>query len=148
MVLDPISALGLAASVAQFLTLATVIVSKGYQIYKAADGTLSELRDVEQITNDLVNLNSRLIESLYTTADGRPSKDELALEKLSVACANIGQQLLVRLQQLKVKGPYRKWKSARQALRSVWSKQEVDAIAGKLAMYREELEFHILVSLR
>jgi hypothetical protein len=48
-----------------------------------------------------------------------------------------------------VKGDHhRKWKSFRQALKSVWNERELDSIVDRLSMFRQELEMHILVSLK
>ena len=42
----------------------------------------------------------------------------------------------------------RKWKSFRQALKSVWSKQAIDEMAKRLEVLRADLDTHILEILR
>jgi hypothetical protein len=62
----------------------------------------------------------------------------------------MSKELLVRLNQLKVEDgrKNRRWKSFRQALKSVWCKSAVDEIAKRLEYFKKELDGHILVSLR
>jgi len=145
--MDPLSALSLAATLVQLVDFTSKIVSKGYHIYKAADSALPENATLEYIVTDLQNLNARLMHHDRLSC---ATKDEQALEDLSTSCTMIANEVVSRLNKLKVAGDikYRKWKSVRQALKSVWNKEELDAMATKLSEYRNQLEFHVLLSLK
>jgi hypothetical protein len=52
------------------------------------------------------------------------------------------------LDKVKVKGKQDKWKSIRKALRSVWSKEEIEELEGRLARLKEELNLHVVIGLR
>ena len=42
----------------------------------------------------------------------------------------------------------RKFRSFREALRSVWSMHDIDKLKSRLAAFRDELEVHLVVSIR
>ena len=73
-----------------------------------------------------------------------------ALEVICNSCVDLSNELLARFEKLRVHeaDKHRRWKSFRQALKSVWSKGEIDDIERRLNSYRKELDAHILVSLR
>jgi hypothetical protein len=56
--------------------------------------------------------------------------------------------LLAALDKVKVKDKQHKWKSIRKALRGVWSKEEIEDLERRLATFRKELTFHVVVDLR
>jgi hypothetical protein len=62
----------------------------------------------------------------------------------------VADELLSRLQKLKVAvdAEHRVWKSFRQASKMVWSKKELDDLSARLSSFRDELQFHILISLK
>jgi hypothetical protein len=140
--MDPLSALSLAAALVQFVDFTSKIVSKGYHIYNTTDGAIPQNVALEFIVTDLQNLNARLKHHGTLSC---ATKDEQALEDLSASCTILANELVDRLNKLKVAGDtkHRKWKSFRQALKTVWSKEELDAMANKLSEYRNQLEFHI-----
>ena len=145
--MDPLSALSLAATLVQLVDFVSKIVSKGYHIYNATDRALPQDAALEYIVTDLQNLNARLKHHDRLSC---ATKDEQALEDLSTSCTVLANEVVSRLNRLKVAGDikHRKWKSFRQALKSVWSKEELDFMATKLSEYRNQLEFHILLSLK
>ncbi|KAE8446759.1 hypothetical protein EG329_011664 [Mollisiaceae sp. DMI_Dod_QoI] len=145
--MDPLSALSLAATLVQLVDFTSKIVSKGYHIYNDTDQALPQNVALEYLVTDLQNLNARLHHHDRLSC---ATRDEQALEDLSASCAVLADELVSRLNKLKVAddAKHRKWKSFRQALKSVWSKEELDAMAAKLFEYRNQLEFHVLLSLK
>ena len=65
-----------------------------------------------------------------------------------MACAGAAEKLLKKLNMAKAQGRFRRWKSLRQALKSVWSKAEVEEMARILHGFRSELQLRIMISLR
>jgi hypothetical protein len=78
------------------------------------------------------------------------SADERALEAICDGCISVSKDLTTKLEKLKVDDvrKHRKYKSFRQALKSIWSKEAVDEIARRLRAFQTELDAHLLVSLR
>lgn len=150
MVLDPLTAIGLAANIVQFLGFAGGIVTSSAQLYRSADGTLSEDADLTTVTSDLVELNNRLKWSLRRGNDlSAVGEADKPLEDLISGCVAVAQELLNLLDRLKVKGSrYRTWKAIRKGVRSVLKRSEIESLQSRLALYRHELEFNLLVSMR
>lgn len=125
MVMDPLSALSLAATIVQLVDFTSKIVSKGYHIYNTTDTALPENAALEYIVTHLQNLNARLKHHNRLSC---ATKDKQALEDLSTNCTMVANEVVSRLNKLKVanNAKHRKWKSFRQALKSVWSKEELD----------------------
>jgi hypothetical protein len=147
MVLDAMSALSLAATIVQFVDFSSKVVSKGCHLYKSPDGALPENEQLRFMITDLRDLNRRL---QHHETLGCLTKEERALEDLSSRCEEIGTELLGKLATLQVanEAKFRKWKSFRQGLKTVWSQEGLDKMAASLSDYRSQLELHILLSLR
>jgi hypothetical protein len=147
--MDPLSALGVAASVLQFVQFGSSLVSKSRQIY--TQGTLLDHVECRRATSRLQGLAEQLgahlneLESLGTL-----SSDSKALQAICGRCLELSTELLLRLNEIKVDENQRsrKWKSFRQALKSVCSKDKVDGIAGKLIACREELNLHLITCIK
>jgi hypothetical protein len=148
--MDPLTALGLASNIIQVVDFSTKLVSKGYNIYKSADGSLAENVDAEAITRNLTMLTTKLRHSfkIGQEGNGNLSDDDQSLTRLCEKCTQIADELLHKLDQAKVTGRHRKWKSARQALKSVTSKSDLEQFAITLQLYRSEITLHITISLR
>lgn len=147
MVLDAFSAVSLAATIVQFVDFSSKIVSKGYHLYRSADGILPENARLGYVIADLKDLNARL--QVCENVDCL-TKDEQSLADLSSQCSEVATELMRRLEKLSVEqhAKNRRWRSFRQALKSVWSKEALDEMAKTLSRYRSQLQLHILLSLR
>ena len=146
--MDPISSLSVASAIIQFVDFGSKLVDRGRRIYKNGDGTLAEYVDKEVAVSHLNHLNENLQDSIGGISTRRIAKRDRALYDLCSKCRNAGNELLDHLVALKVDGSHRKWKSFRQALKSVWSEDALNDMEKRLATFREEIEFHILVDLR
>jgi hypothetical protein len=62
--MDPLTALGIGANVIQLVDFSIKIISHTNQIYKAADGMVDDLRDVEKLATDLSTCNRLLLADL------------------------------------------------------------------------------------
>lgn len=147
--MDPLTVLSVAGNIVQFIQFGCQIVSKGQQIYRSTTGSLTENVDIETVANDFRALSTQLKQSSNSFYGSSVTADEKALHEMCDKCTDISNNLIAHLEQLKVKGDHhRKWKSFRQALKSVWNEKELDRIAERLLMFRQELETRILVSLK
>jgi hypothetical protein len=75
------------------------------------------------------------------------------LEDICNGCLKVSEELQTILQKLQVEKDIegslrRKWKSFGEALRSVWSAPEIKKLNMKLASFRQQLEVHLVFSLR
>ena len=147
--MDPLTGLSVASNIVQFIDFSLRVVSKGCKIYRSIDGTLAENLDLEIVTNDLIVLQTKLQRCYPVPYQTSLSMDDAeAFKKLSEACARLAAKLLEKLNMAKAQGRFRKWKSLRQAVKSVWSKGDVEETASRLQIFRTELQLHLLVTLR
>jgi hypothetical protein len=147
--MDPVSALGIAASVVQFLEFGCSLVSKSRQIY--SQGALSDHVESESATRRLVELTEQIRNSLTDLGSlGALSLDSQTLKRICENCVELSNELLSRLVDLHVDETHkaRKWKSFRQALNTVCSKQKIDEIAGRLKICRDELNLHLITAIK
>jgi hypothetical protein len=147
--LDPLIALSVASNVLQLIDFSASLVSKSYRIYKSADGALPENQTKEVVVEQLVLLNVRVEShmkqaSLSATLDG----DDERLRYICHKSNTISADLIADLKKLKVSGSLTKWKSVRQALKSVRKKHEIDGMVEQLDQLREQMNMQVLVSLR
>ena len=139
MSLDPLSALSVVASVFQVVNFASSIISKGRYLYKSSDGALRENAEAETVKVRLRELTENIgLASVRTQAT---NPEELRLHEICIETKSISEELYLHLIKLKVSRGHegRKWKSFRQALKTVWSKPDLDRLAGRLAEFRNSL---------
>lgn len=152
--MDPLTALSVAGTVVQFVDFGTKILIKTRQIISSAVGATAVNAESELLTQDLVQLIVKLGRPLRKSdARGGESEDEQALENLRDECRKVANELLHRLNGLKVtkkkangKGPV--WESPVKALKSAWTADEVESLMRRLSMFRQSIDTHILASIR
>jgi hypothetical protein len=148
--MDPLSALGVAASVVQFLDFASTLVSSTYKIYKSTTGDTKEKLDLMVVTSSLKSLSNDLRLSLdQDTSEGKElSKVDTEINTLCASCSDVADELILALEKLNVQKEHDIWQSVRTALQSVWGRKEVDALEKRLESFRSQISLHINASLR
>jgi hypothetical protein len=147
MVIDPVTATGLAGNIVQFVQFASDIVSKFREIYTSAAGAARE-------TVDLVTLAENDIALQLRTSLRSPgiisalTKEDQQLEDVRVQCREIATELLEALDMLKVKGTPGKWKSFKKALKTVWEEKKLEAMGERLAAFNNLLTRHMVIDTR
>ncbi|MCJ1384760.1 hypothetical protein MMC17_007878 [Xylographa soralifera] len=144
--MEALAAVGLASSVIQFVDFTSQLLSKGQEFYRSVDGTLVENVEFVAIAEHFRSLKEDLTESTVALADARqPSPAEEDLQRVAARCEQVALTFLTLLNGLKITGHPQKWKSFRQALKTMWSKDEIEEMLQKLRLLREELAVHLLI---
>ena len=146
--MDPFSALGLASNVIQFVDFGSRLLSKSQELYKSADGVTNVNRDLETITKDLTRVCSSLIQPEQYINKEQASDPEIALIPLCRSCKELGDELLLVLQTLKVKGRHQKWNTVRQALRTAWKESRILSYERRLGDFRSQIVTHLISIIR
>ena len=122
-IMDPLSALSVAASVVQFVDFGRKIVSKTNEIHNSSKGESIDNALTEATAKRLTILAKDLESSLQLEGHQDLPSDK-TLYNICVSCIILGNQLTARFDKLRVHSDakHRAWKSFRQALKSVWSK--------------------------
>ena len=139
--MEAFAIIGLVGNIVQFVDFSSKLLTKSTELYQSNEGALAENIDTEIATNDLVLLNNKLKDAATTTSDD-------ALKRLCESCKSTANELLAALNKVRVNGKQNRWKTIRQALRSVWSKEKIRELEGRLARFREELNLHVVVNIR
>jgi len=150
-IMEALAAVGLASSIVQFVDFATKIISKGYQYQKSVDGVLDDNVELQAIADSLDQLSKGLITSKEKTSPSARRKKnlkEIALNAVAMECQSIANDLSTAVDRLKITGKRTKWKSFRQALKSQWKKEEIEATLRRLRLAREDLIVHLLVVMK
>jgi hypothetical protein len=154
--MDPLTALSLAGTVVQFVDFGSRLLSDCRELYKSKTGTLTAYEVLELVTLDLRALVRKLQESfppagshlLNHLVDNHLEKPG-SFRRICDKAAEVAEELLSRLGRLKVKSDEkRKWKSFEQALKGLWSNDELMRLSECLQVLRKDLETQIVFSLR
>ncbi|KAE9368313.1 hypothetical protein N431DRAFT_346969 [Stipitochalara longipes BDJ] len=140
--LDPVTALGIAGNIAQFIDFGLKATSKAREIHHSTEGALEENLNLEVVTADLAAITKKL----GTQGIGTTGSD--GLDDICKRCTTAATELLAALEELKVPGQNSRVKSARKALKTIWGKRRVEEMKTTLEEYRDEMQFHVLVNLR
>jgi len=138
--MEALAAISLIGNVVQFVDFSSKLVSGSVQLYRSAEGALEENIDTETVTKHLLQLNNGL-KDFAASSDG-------PLKNLCESCHAVAEELLQALAKAKVQGQRTKWKSIKKALQSVWDKERIAQLDGRLAKIRAELNLQATVSLR
>jgi hypothetical protein len=152
--MDPLTALSLAGTVVQFVDFGCTILSRGCELYTSPTGNLTVNNEIHLVTNDLQAVIVKLRSSSLTASQSASvafvdSQEPDSLERICESAAAVAEELLQRLDSLKVSGrKFKRWESFQQAVKSVWSRQEIDALVRRLRGFQQALDTRLLFSIR
>ncbi|KAI1736281.1 hypothetical protein F4680DRAFT_469161 [Xylaria scruposa] len=150
--MDPLTALSLAASVVQFVSFASHLISKTKEIHGSASGQAKESLTLEKTYTTLQDLSLRLETSSkrdpkLEMVEGRTDfvKHVFAINDLSRTCESDCRKLLEIISKLKAVGgeSHRRWQSFKVALKTVWKGNEIVELENKLQHTQMTLTLHV-----
>lgn len=107
---------------------------------------------METVTTRLLGTVQELDTHLNTvdqaTSHASRSESSKRLFEIANACRRIAEDILRRLDAMKMREPPTVWRSVRQAFKIMWTKEELDALMKRLKAYIAELDTTILVSMK
>lgn len=146
--MDPITGIGLAASVIQIVTFSIDTVSTIREVYQT--GSSGKYDDVEYTSGHLASLTRSLQQSLQSSST-RPStltKEENDLVDIARRCQECARKLQHELQKLQSRPHSSLGAAARKTARGVWKKRTIEEISKQLETYKSTLETSLLYRLR
>lgn len=136
---DPMTIVGLAANIAQFIGYGLTLLAKSKEIHQSATGASRDVIDVEIIAQDLSAVLVRL-----KTYEAKRS-GVAPLDKLREGCMIVIKELLKVVEEVRVKGRKSRWKSFKVAVKFLGKKDKIEEWMGKLADFREQFNVHVEV---
>lgn len=148
--LDPLTTFSLAGTIVQFVDFSCKIFSTSRELSQSSNGASEEVNNHEVITRDLLSLSEKLeasVEECFVDGVSYGGGDE-ALKKLCEGCGSLSKKILKRLDKLKIQDGAGKRETLKQAIRTLWSHNELSEIAAQLAGYQRQMEIHVLVAFK
>jgi hypothetical protein len=140
--IDPISALGAAAAVIQFLDFTARTITTTVKFLSPEGERSSAQDDLETTTASITRLNNRILESSSKIQD-----DEGDIKNLCASCDQIAKELLGSLSNRKPKEPGRN-AAFRAALKATWTEGYVKSLKERVDSYRQQISLSVLVHIR
>ncbi|KUJ15133.1 uncharacterized protein LY89DRAFT_685948 [Mollisia scopiformis] len=137
--MDPLTALGLAGNIVQFIDFAWKLFEGTKAIYKSASGSSHDNAVLQSIANDLRHLSNGIIISNQHSEE---------LRRLATESKRISLELLDALEKLKLQGRNTKWKSFVLALREAWSRGKINEMSDRLSALQSQMNLHIQIMVR
>lgn len=121
--MDPVTTLGVAAAVLQFVQFSTSLFKGVYSVYKVSRGSSSGPNSLETIHGRLQDISSDL-SGPAQRPDGC-SRNETRLYDLATSCHKDCNVLVARIEKLRGRsGPRAVWSSFREALKESFNTRE------------------------
>ena len=139
--MDPVAAFSLAGTVLQFVDCGTKFVRLARRLHQQG----AEATDLFQIQKLTESLDAILPKLKSREDDGNIDK---SLNELALDCSKTVTRLLVILQKLNIAGNARKRDVIKAAFRSIYKENEIQSLQNELSSFRDQLNLHLLVSLR
>ncbi len=143
---EALAAVGLAASVLQFIDVGTKFVSSVYKIYRSGQDRKGELPNLLRLTKDVQNVMGNLQSSESSKVD--VYGDESGLQELVTSCKSAAGELLVWLQKIDGANKGRKRDAFLTAFKMICKDEELKSLQAKLDGFKQELVLHLLTLIR
>jgi len=138
--MEALAIVGLVGNIVQFIDFSGDVFSAMSKIHASDEGALAENLDIEKTTSSLRRLTTRL--------QNTPLTGDTAVDSLSQACNDVGNELLEVLHRVKASGKRNRHQSIWKAFLSVRRKGKIEGLERRLSRLREHLTLHIVVQLR
>lgn len=154
--MDPLTALGVAGNIIQFVEFARSLVSTAYKIHGSETGSSPNNLRLEQVCEALGRLSDRLGSAapspgptLSPLLQSAPEEDSTALRELSQGCKKDCEKLLAILEKLKVKnGSNLLWNSVKAALKTKMEQKAVAELERQLARAEKLMSLHAIKTIK
>ena len=141
--MDPVTAVGFAASILTFIDFSWSLISGTYEVYKSTTGTTSDNAHISTILEDL----EAVTEGMAYDVEGK-TKYEKNMCKLADECRGLSRDLAKILQKLKVVEKNSKWQSLKVKWASMRKEKTVASIETRLDRYRSQILIRLNFMLR
>jgi hypothetical protein len=148
--MEAAAALGLAGNIVQFLDFSQKLSKTIFEIWNSANGITKLNSDKELLTQSfLTNLDS-VCEDLikYQGFLLHQCDQDDHIQAIIDGCRKLTDDLIQRIDKLRVTGQPSKLKSLMAAVKFLWKEQELVTLESQLSKFRHELESRVLFSLR
>ncbi|RDW74622.1 uncharacterized protein DSM5745_07284 [Aspergillus mulundensis] len=140
--MDPLSAIGLASNILQFIEFGTNLCGKIYEVAGSITGLTDENAHLSETVDDL----KKVTDGLSTSLEGN-NKHEVELAKLAAQCRDLSEEMMGIISKLKLKKGDRMWRSVRAAWKSTLKERKIASIERRLAEHRAQIVLRLNIML-
>lgn len=137
--MDPLTAIGLASSIVQFVDFATKLIHGAKEIYVSATGSTEENDSLENVVSEM----QRLAQKFHHPQTARQTEDERALSRLAAECKILSDQILGLLTSIRPKHVKSKREAVWAALKNKWNERDKQELEKRLKNCRSQLELQL-----
>ena len=166
MALEGLAALSVASNIAQFVDFGCRLFFETKELYSSSSGLATEAVELENISQTLGRLSKDLVAkhvsddppSSGVDLDGilrvepanafATSRDRSDLMLIAQECQKVAEELSGALNQLRIRGPGKKWQCFRVSLKRIWKPERVDKIAKRMERFSRQLTVCLLKILK
>lgn len=140
--MDPLTALGLVSNILQLIDFGTKFVAGAKEIYDSIDGASDDSRALAFATQQLNDICDDL-------ALSRPSSSPALkrINAISSKCHSVGREILIHLDNIRLRSHGRKFGSLRAAFKELRYKDVIAKLAEQLGRLQQDLHTALLESL-
>lgn len=134
--MESIAAFSLAANIVQFIQFSATLFSEASQLYHSATGSTIDNAELQLIANNVKQLTA----NIKASPASRDSHHlDAQLRKISDECLKVSEELVTVLDEVRVKGQYRRWESFRQAVKSLRHEKKIKDLKNRLGALQQGL---------
>ncbi|KAI1325002.1 hypothetical protein F5Y16DRAFT_423439 [Xylariaceae sp. FL0255] len=151
--MDPLSALGLAGNLVQFIQFAYDLSKGTASIYNSATGSSENKQHLNSIYSRLFTFSSHLVVDSKNGATASitgafASKHSIALTALAEDCQAVCNELLKCIENLRIQSDTggkqrRRWRSFRKALLETWQADKVNELTQRIDRLQSSITLHL-----
>lgn len=143
--MDPLTALGLASNIVQFVDFSTNLIQNASKIYSSGSGIPDELEDIVHTT---LSLQAFITKLPTLSVPSSASDSDRALVALANSCQKTCAELQKLVGQIKGKNSGTRMHSLRVAWRSQRNKGKIESLERKLDRHRSQVLSQLLFLLK
>lgn len=154
--MDPITAIGLAGSILQFITFASSLISEANEIHNSTSGSSVQTTNTQEAYARLEELSKKLASSSREDSLLQPFGESrnydgniVAINDLADLCHKDSKRLLDVVSRLTLQDASRnRWHSLHMAIKTAWTRKEIAELEQRLHNTQATLTFHLCASTR
>lgn len=133
--MDPISAIGIAAAIVQFIDFCSNLLSKDRGLYASSRRNGLDREELEYAVNQLRVFLAEL--NRYPLKNEPQSELEKSFARLCMECQEIGKELIDKFD--KLRGGLKSTMPFKQAYKMMWSESQMERLVHRLQRMRDSL---------
>jgi hypothetical protein len=140
--IDPLTALGLAGNIVQFIDFTLTLVSGTRKIRDSVAGTGSHADQLQVIADQLRHRKSDLAE--FSARSSASSHVDSELARVATDSETLADELISVVSTIKAKKPGKVWDSFKAALKEIWKEDQIQHILQRVIALQTVLNGRIL----